>query len=149
MLNYDSRFLDFAGEWTVTRKTGVADTAPRAVTAWLGHAIDAAGTFPVIMYLDKATVSRQGYCCCCCGCGGSCGVVAVALAGVELMLMLVVARSFFVTLVLWFFGTLLYTCMTEGILRWSQGAYVGMDKADPEPHANPGSSYYYPVCVCV
>lgn len=53
--NYDSRFLDYAGEWIITKKWGVAEMEPVAVGAWIGNALDAAGIFPIILYLDKKT----------------------------------------------------------------------------------------------
>lgn len=53
--NYNSRFLDYAGQWLVTHKWGVETMKPTMVDAWIGNAIDAAGIFPVVMYTDKAT----------------------------------------------------------------------------------------------
>ncbi|CAF0965776.1 unnamed protein product [Rotaria sordida] len=53
--NYNSRFLDFGGEWIITKKWGIKDMQPLAVEAWIGNAIDAAGIFPVILYTDKKT----------------------------------------------------------------------------------------------
>ncbi|CAF0942337.1 unnamed protein product [Adineta ricciae] len=53
--NYNSRFLDYAGEWVITKKWGVGDVKPVAAQAWIGNAIDAAGIFPVILYTDNAT----------------------------------------------------------------------------------------------
>lgn len=53
--NYNSRFLDYAGEWTITQKWGVNMTEPKVTDIWIGNAIDAAGIFPVIMYTDKVT----------------------------------------------------------------------------------------------
>ncbi|CAF1648425.1 unnamed protein product [Adineta ricciae] len=53
--NYNSRFLDYAGEWIVTKKWGIQNMQPVAVQAWIGTAIDAAGIFPIIMYVDNAT----------------------------------------------------------------------------------------------
>ncbi|CAF4891952.1 unnamed protein product [Rotaria sp. Silwood1] len=53
--NYNSRFLDFGGEWIITKKWGIQNMQPRTVETWIGHAIDAAGIFPIIMYTDKKT----------------------------------------------------------------------------------------------
>ncbi|CAF3977935.1 unnamed protein product [Rotaria sp. Silwood2] len=53
--NYNSRFLDFSGEWIITKKWGINDMQPLAVKTWIGNAIDAAGIFPIIMYTDKKT----------------------------------------------------------------------------------------------
>ncbi|CAF1448725.1 unnamed protein product, partial [Didymodactylos carnosus] len=58
--NYDSRFLDYAGEWVVTKKWGITEMEPIAVEAWIGNAIDAAGIFPIIMYTDKKTGDYLG-----------------------------------------------------------------------------------------
>lgn len=52
--NYDTRFLDFLGTWTVTVKRGETSSNLK-VNAWGGNAIDAAGVFPVIMYMDYET----------------------------------------------------------------------------------------------
>ncbi|CAF0884634.1 unnamed protein product [Rotaria sordida] len=51
--NYNSRFLDFGGEWIITEKWGVNNMEPLTVETWIGHAIDATGVFPIIMYTDK------------------------------------------------------------------------------------------------
>ncbi|CAF3028946.1 unnamed protein product [Rotaria sp. Silwood2] len=53
--NYNSRFLDYAGEWMITNKWGIEDMTPQHTEVWIGNAIDAAGVFPIIMYTDKAT----------------------------------------------------------------------------------------------
>ncbi len=53
--NYDSRFLDYAGEWVITNKWGFSQIESVVVEAWIGNAIDAAGIFPVILYTDKET----------------------------------------------------------------------------------------------
>jgi hypothetical protein len=55
--NYDTRFLDYAGTWTVTYKYGASNNnnTHRKVDAWIGNCIDAAGVFPVIMYWDYDT----------------------------------------------------------------------------------------------
>jgi hypothetical protein len=53
--NYNSRFLDYAGEWIIIKKWGINRMQPLAVDAWIGNAIDAAGIFPIIMYTDKIT----------------------------------------------------------------------------------------------
>ncbi|CAF4381850.1 unnamed protein product, partial [Rotaria sp. Silwood2] len=53
--DYNSRFLDFGGEWIITKKWGIEDMQPQAVETWIGHTIGAAGVFPIIMYTDKKT----------------------------------------------------------------------------------------------
>ena len=58
--NYDSRFMDYVGLMTFTAKLGSAGsgravTPPRTAHVWLGNAIDAAGVFPCLMYMDAAT----------------------------------------------------------------------------------------------
>ena len=58
--NYDSRFLDYIGTWTITGKLGFNSTQSRLVNAFLGNAIDAAGVFPCIMYMDVATGAYVG-----------------------------------------------------------------------------------------
>ncbi|CAF1164208.1 unnamed protein product [Didymodactylos carnosus] len=58
--NYDSRFLDYVGEWVITKKWGIARMKPVAVKVWIGNAIDAAGIFPIIMYTDKKTGDYLG-----------------------------------------------------------------------------------------
>ncbi len=57
--NYDTRFLDYAGTWTVTYKSGATNTT-RKVEAWIGNAIDAAGIFPAIMYMDYVSKAYMG-----------------------------------------------------------------------------------------
>jgi len=52
--NYDSRFMDYLGTWTITAKRGFDDVDVE-VTAWGGNAIDAAGVFPCILYMDSTT----------------------------------------------------------------------------------------------
>jgi len=49
--NYNSRFLDFIGIWTITAKVGYAEFEPKEVKVFLGNAIDAAGIFPCLMYV--------------------------------------------------------------------------------------------------
>jgi hypothetical protein len=51
--NYNSRFLDYSGEWVITKKWGVNQMQPVTVDAWIGNAFDAAGIFPIIMYTEK------------------------------------------------------------------------------------------------
>ncbi|CAF1178241.1 unnamed protein product [Didymodactylos carnosus] len=58
--NYDSRFLDYAGEWVITNKWGIDKMEPVTVKVWIGNAIDAAGIFPIIMYTDKKTGDYLG-----------------------------------------------------------------------------------------
>ncbi|CAF1219902.1 unnamed protein product [Rotaria sp. Silwood1] len=53
--NYDSRFLDYAGEWIITNKWGIETMEPINAKIWIGNAIDAAGVFPIVMYTDKTT----------------------------------------------------------------------------------------------
>lgn len=53
--NYNSRFLDYSGEWIITEKWGITKQKPTTTKIWIGNAIDAAGIFPVIMYTDKQT----------------------------------------------------------------------------------------------
>ncbi|CAF3357065.1 unnamed protein product [Rotaria socialis] len=53
--NYDSRFLDYAGEWVIMNKWGNPQMKPISTQVWIGNAIDAAGIFPIVMYTDKAT----------------------------------------------------------------------------------------------
>lgn len=53
--NYNSRFLDYAGQWLITKKWGLESMKPVLVDAWIGNAIDAAGIFPVILYTDQQT----------------------------------------------------------------------------------------------
>jgi hypothetical protein len=53
--NYDSRFMDYLGTWTITAKRGFDTLEEVTVTAWAGNAIDAAGVFPSIAYLDATT----------------------------------------------------------------------------------------------
>jgi len=53
--NYDSRFMDYLGTWTITAKRGFDTLEEVTVTAWAGNAIDAAGVFPCVMYMDATT----------------------------------------------------------------------------------------------
>jgi len=50
--NYDSRFLDYIGTWNITGKFGMESFEPLEVKVYLGNAIDAAGVFPVLMYIS-------------------------------------------------------------------------------------------------
>jgi len=64
--NYNSRFLDYAGEWNITNKWGIGSAnysdlaTPVLVYAYIGNAIDAAGIFPVIAYIEKTTGAYMG-----------------------------------------------------------------------------------------
>lgn len=58
--NYNSRFLDYVGEWIITYKWGVGAVNYLLVDAWIGNAIDAAGIFPIIMFTDKKTGDYLG-----------------------------------------------------------------------------------------
>jgi hypothetical protein len=53
--NYNSRFLDYAGQWIITKKWGIGDVQSIAVQAWIENAINAAGVSPIILYLDMKT----------------------------------------------------------------------------------------------
>ena len=57
--NYDSRFLDHIGTFAVTSKNainnGSAFPSPRQIDVFVGNAIDAAGVFPCVMYMDAVT----------------------------------------------------------------------------------------------
>lgn len=57
--NYDSRFLDFVGVWTITSKRGI-DSINQKVNVWVGNAIDAAGVFPIYLYMDYTTLYYAG-----------------------------------------------------------------------------------------
>ncbi|CAF1218422.1 unnamed protein product [Adineta steineri] len=59
--NYDSRYLDYAGEWVITKKWGIDNIEPTVVNAWIGLAIDAAGVFPVILYTHNQTNHYVGF----------------------------------------------------------------------------------------
>jgi hypothetical protein len=47
--NYDSRFLDFAGVWTIIGKRGFSSVNLQ-VNAWIGNAFDALGPNPVVKF---------------------------------------------------------------------------------------------------
>jgi hypothetical protein len=46
--------MDYLGTWTITTKRGFDDVEVE-VTAWAGNAIDAAGVFPSLVYMDATT----------------------------------------------------------------------------------------------
>ncbi|CAF1516798.1 unnamed protein product [Rotaria sordida] len=53
--NYNSQFLDYGGEWIIITKWRITDMTPQHTEVWIGNAIDAAGIFLIIMYIDKST----------------------------------------------------------------------------------------------
>jgi hypothetical protein len=50
VIKFDTRFMDLAGEWTITRKLGIQLQDPQVVKAWIGNSVDGAGNFPAISY---------------------------------------------------------------------------------------------------
>lgn len=62
--NYDDRFMDYLGTWDVSWKRDVDEynvSHTRAVHAYAGNAIDAAGVFPVIAYMTAGGAASY-YC---------------------------------------------------------------------------------------
>jgi hypothetical protein len=51
--NYDSRFMDYVGTWKILSKNGTTPDSTKDYTIWVGNAIDAAGVFPSVMFVDS------------------------------------------------------------------------------------------------